>query len=118
MLRALVAADDVIVQHGLDIPALLFGHFGKVMAAVQALLFARHGQKNNRLRKLQRAQDPRAFQADGRSAGVVVRAGSVALRVKDVAVTRIVVSGDQHDAFRVLRVRTFQDRINILDFGG
>ena len=81
LLRALVSADNVIVQYGFDIPGLLFCHLREVLAAVQSLLFTRHCQKDNRGWKLQLAQDPCAFQADGGSAAIVVRPRSVGLRV-------------------------------------
>ena len=68
--------------------------------------------------KLQLAQNPRAFQADGGSAAVIVRARSVAFRIERIAVARIIVPGHQHDALRVLRIRAFEHRINIGDFGG
>ena len=37
LLRALVAADNVIIQHRLEIPALILRHLREVVAAVQAL---------------------------------------------------------------------------------
>ena len=118
MLRTAVAADDVVVQDGFDVPTLVFRHLGEVAAAVQALLFAGHGQENNRRGKLQLAEDAGALQADRGAAGVVVGAGSDAGRVQGVAVARIVVAGDQHDAFGILRIGALQDRINIGDDRG
>ena len=87
-------------------------------AAIQSLLFAGHGQKNNGCGKLQLAEDAGAFQADGGAAGIVVGAGSDAAGVEGVAVARIVVAGDQHDAFGIFRIGALQDRINIGDYGG
>ena len=48
LLRALVAADDVVVQHRLEIPALALCHLREMLAAVQTLLLAGDRQKNNR----------------------------------------------------------------------
>ena len=97
---------------------MFLGHLGEMVAAVQSLLLACHRQKNNRRRKFQLAQNPRAFEANGRPAAVVVRPRSIPLPVEHVAVARIVVPGHEHDAFRIFRIGTLQDRINIGDFGG
>ena len=118
LLRTAIAADDVVVQNGFDIPALLFRHLGEMRAAVQSLLFAGHSQENNGRGKLHLAEDAGAFQADGGAAGVVVGAGSDAACVEGIAVARIVVAGDQHDAFGTLRIGALQDRINIGDDRG
>ena len=118
LLRTAIAADDVIVQSGFDVPTLVFRHLGEMSAAVQSLLFAGYGQKNNRRGKFQLAQNAGALQAHGGAAAVIVGAGSDAARVKSVAVARIVVAGDQHDAFRTFRIGALQDRINIGDYGG
>src|SRR5205807_6637584 len=47
LLGALVATHNVVVEHGLDIPALLLRHGGEMPAAVQSLLFAGDRQKND-----------------------------------------------------------------------
>ena len=57
-------------------PALIFRHLREMLAAVQALFLSRDRKKNNRRRKLQLAQHSRAFQADGRSAAIVIRPGA------------------------------------------
>ncbi len=113
LLRTLVATDNIVVENGLDIPALLLCHLCKMLAAVQSLFFASHGQKNDRAGKLQLAQHARALEADGRAAGVVVGAGRIAFRVERVAVSRIVVARDQNNPLGILRIATFQHRINI-----
>ena len=82
LLRALVAAHDVIIEHGFHIPALLLRHLREVPAAVQPLLLSRDGKKDNRARKFQFAQHARAFQADGRSAAIVIRPGRIAIHVE------------------------------------
>src|ERR1700691_1053139 len=117
LLLAFVSADNVIVEHGLQVPALFFRHLREMLASVQPLLFARDREKNNRRRKFQLAQNPRAFQAHGRSAAVVVRPRSIGLHVESVAGSRIVVPRHQHNALCILRVRAFQSRINIGDHG-
>ena len=115
--RTAVAAHDVIVESGFDVPTLLFRHLGEVSAAIQPLFFTGHGQKNNGRGKLELAEDAGAFQAYRGAAGVVVGAGRDAAGVKGIAVARIVVAGDQHDAFGIFRIGTLQDRINIGDYG-
>ena len=117
LLRALVAADNVVVEHGFQVPALLLRHLREMTAAVQSLLFAGDCEKNNRRRKLHLAQHSRAFQADGRSAAIVVGSRCVAAPIERVAVARIVVPGHQHHALRIRRIGALQDRINIGDFG-
>src|ERR1700684_852560 len=43
LLRTFVATYDVIVERRFYIPALILGHFGKVLAPIQSLLFTCHG---------------------------------------------------------------------------
>ncbi len=93
-------------------------HPGEVAAAVQALLFAGYRQENDGCGKLHLAEDAGAFQADRSAAGVVVGAGSDAAYIQGITVARIVVAGDQHDAFGILGVGALQDRINIGDDRG
>src|SRR4051794_37771783 len=57
-----VAAHDVVVQHALDLPAFLARHLGEVLAAVESLLFAGHGEIDDGGRKLQLAQHARGFE--------------------------------------------------------
>ena len=110
--------DDVVVQGGFDIPSLLLRHLGKMFAAVQSLLFSRDGQENNRCRKflLQLAQDARALEADGGSAGIVICAGRRIGDIESVAIARVVVAGYEHDAICLFRIGAPQHRINIGDF--
>ena len=42
-----VAADDVVVEDGFELPALGLGEFGEVAAAVEALLFAGYGDEDD-----------------------------------------------------------------------
>src|SRR6266700_5048100 len=44
---ALVAADDVVIEHRFQFPTLIFRHLCEMMAAVQPLLFPRDRQKND-----------------------------------------------------------------------
>ena len=116
LLRALVAAHNVVVEDGCQIPSLIFRHLREMFAAVQPLLFPSHGKKNNCRRELHLAEDARALQADCGSAAIVVRAGSVANYIARVAIAGVIVSGHQHDAFRVGCIRALQHRVNIGDF--
>src|SRR5262249_39928111 len=45
--RGTIAADDIVIQHSLQLPALLFGHLGEVRAAVESLFFSGNGEKND-----------------------------------------------------------------------
>src|SRR5882672_5705873 len=47
LLRAAVSTHNVIVQHSFNVPFLGLCHLGKMMAAIQALLFPGNGKKNN-----------------------------------------------------------------------
>ena len=119
LLRTLVPTHNVVVEDRLEVPALLLRHLGKVAAAVQPLLFARHRQKNNRRRKLHLArhlaQHPRAFQAHGGAAAIVIGAGRIATAIKRAAVSRIVMSGHQHNAAWI--ACPLENRVNIGDHG-
>src|SRR5712671_4983127 len=57
-----VAADDVIIQHSLKLPALFFGHFGKVSASVQPLFLTRDGEEDDGGGEFMFAEYARAFQ--------------------------------------------------------
>ena len=59
------------------------------------------------------AQDPGALEADRHSAGIVVGAGGIVHGVEIIAVARVVVSRDQHDALRRRGIRAFQNRVHI-----
>jgi len=76
------------------------------MAAIQTLLFAGYGQKNNGRGKFQFAQDAGAFQAYCRATAVIIGAGSHPSCVERVTVARIVVASDQDDALGILGVGT------------
>src|SRR5581483_6454202 len=93
-----VAADDVVVENGFDVPSLLLRHLGKVLAAVQALFFSGHGKKNDGGGKLVLAEHARAFQADRGSRAIVVGARRIAVHIKGIAVSRIIVTGHQDNA--------------------
>ena len=108
-----IAADNVVVQRRLDLPALLFRHFGKVGAAIKALLFAGDGEENNGRGKSHFAEDARAFQRYRGAAGVVVGAGGGIGSVEVVAVARIVVAGDQKNSLRLLRIAATEHCIDV-----
>ena len=93
----LVSADDVVIQHRLYIPALLFRHLREMLASVQSLFLPSYRQKNDRCRKFQFAQHAGALQAHRGSTGVIVRPGSIAVHVERVAVPGIIMSGHQYD---------------------
>ncbi len=121
--RIAVAAHDVVIQNGFELPGLLFGHLGKVLAAVQPLLFTRNSQEDDGGGKPDSigkglAQNAGTFQADGGAAAIVVRAGSGIGAIEVIAVAGVVVAGDEHDATGLRGVRATQNRINIGDFGG
>ncbi len=70
-----VAADDVVVEHGLELPVLGLGELGEVGAAVEALLFAGDGDEDDGGGELELGEDAGGFEGDGDAAGVVVGAG-------------------------------------------
>src|SRR4029077_3598411 len=115
--RSTVAAYDVIVEHALKLPALLFGHLGEVGAAVESLFFAGDGEKNDGCRELVFAEHTRALKGDGGAAAVIIGAGRRIGGVLVAGVARIVVSGHQVDTFGLGRIRAFQDGIDILNLG-
>src|SRR5205823_12081211 len=73
--RALVSTNNVIVQHGLDVPASFLGHFSEVLAAVESLLLTSDGEKNDRRGELQFAQNARALETNDGTARVVLAPG-------------------------------------------
>ena len=75
LLRAAVAAHDVVVERCFDVPSRGLGHLREVAAAVQALLLAGNGQKNNGGGKLQLAENAGTLQTYSRAAAIVVGAG-------------------------------------------
>ena len=124
LFRTEVASYNVVVQNSFELPCLLLGHLGEVLAAVQALLFSRDRQKNDSGWELCRefggarslAQNAGTLQAHRRAAAIVVRSRRRVGPVKSIAVARVVMAGHQHDAIRLLRVGSAQHRINIGDF--
>jgi len=77
LLRTTVAAYNVVIQDGFELPPLLLGHLGEMFAAVQTLFFSRDRQKNNRRWEFESvssfAQNAGAFQANSRPAAIVIR---------------------------------------------
>src|SRR5437660_6940969 len=90
LLRALVSANDVVIEHGLQVPLLLLCHLREMAAAVEPLLLPRDRKKDYRRRELHLAQYASALQAHRGSAGIIVRSRSVAPYIQRVAVSRIV----------------------------
>ena len=87
-------------------------------AAVQALLLSGHGEKDDGGGKTMLAEHTSTLQADGGAAAVIVGAGRGIGRVVGIAVARVVVSGDEHDAAGIGRIGAAQHSINIGDCRG
>src|SRR5262249_49489809 len=62
---ALIAAHDIVVQDGFDVPALRLGELGEMLAAKETLLFSRNRQENDRAGEMKFAENARAFKAHG-----------------------------------------------------
>src|SRR6185312_15307738 len=113
-----VAAHDIVVKHALNLPALFFRHFGKVGAAVQPLLLAGDGEKNNGGRESMLADRARTFDRDSGAAAIVIGARSRIGGVLIAGIARIVMPRDQVNAVGLSGVRAFQNGIDVLDFSG
>ena len=107
-----VAADDVVVEDGFELPALGFGEAGEVAAAVEALLFSGDGDEDDGGWEFELREDAGALERDGDAAGVVVGSGSGVVGVEVVGVAGVVVAGDEdaaggpgRDPFRAERRR-------------
>ena len=102
---------------------MLFGHLGKVFAAVQPLFFTGDSQEDDGCRKPDSigkslAQNSGTFQADGGAAAIIVGAGSGIGAIEVIAVAGVVVAGDEHDTAGLRRVGATQNRTNISEFSG
>ncbi len=118
LFRALVAADDVVVEHGLDVPVLRARDVREAAAAVEVLFFAGDGQKDDGCREFQLAENSGALETNGYAAGVIIGAGRVVFGIEVVAVARVVMPGDQYHARCRSRFRALQDGVDIADDGG
>ncbi len=83
--RAAGAADNIVVEHRLDRPALLDGVIGHQVAAKKALLFPAQQGIDDGGGVLPLRQHPRGLEYQRAAAGVVVRAGGVDIRIHHVA---------------------------------
>jgi hypothetical protein len=93
-----IAAHDVVVENGLELPAFLLCEVGEVFAAIEALLFAGNGDEDDGGGKFDFGEDAGAFEADGNAAGIVVGAGGFVVGVSVGAVAGIVMAGDKNHA--------------------
>ena len=118
LLWILVASHNIVIQHGLNLPALLPRHLREVLAAIESLLFARDGKKNHGCGKFKFAEYARALQGNGRAAAVVIGAGSRFCGIQIVAVAGVIVAGHQHNAVIALRIRAPQNGVDIRNLGG
>ena len=110
-----VAADDVIIQHGFERPALVFGELGEVGGAGEALLFAADDGEDDRAGELELAERAGALEADGDAAPIVVGTGRVGGGVHHVVDARVDVAGDERPGG--FRVGAVQDRVDIAQAG-
>ena len=113
-----VAADDVVVEDGFEIPALGFDVLREVAAAVEALLFSGYGEEDDGAGEFKLAEDAGGFDGDGGAAGVVVSAGRGIVGVEVVGVTGVIVAGDENDAIGLGGVGAAEDGVDVGELGG
>src|SRR4029453_16471593 len=65
--RAAAVADDVVVEHGNDVPALRLCIIGEHLAAVEALLLTRERGVDDRPREFLLREHPRRLKHSGRA---------------------------------------------------
>ena len=70
-----VAADDVVVEDGFELPTFGFGELGEVATAVEALFFAGDGEEDDGAGEFEFREDAGGLEGDGGAAGVVVGTG-------------------------------------------
>ena len=93
-----VAADDVVIEDGFEIPGFGSGEFGEVAAAVETLLFSGHGDEDDCGGKLELGEGAGGLDGDGGSGGVVVGARGGVMGVEVVGGAGVVVAGDEDAA--------------------
>ncbi|CAM5415112.1 hypothetical protein RLIN73S_02445 [Rhodanobacter lindaniclasticus] len=98
---AVAVADDVIVELGLDLPAMRHRVVGQHLAAVQALFLAGQRREHQGGAVVPCRQQSCCLDQSGHAGGVVVGAGCVAGAVHHVADARVQMAGDHDDALRV-----------------
>src|SRR2546423_4506850 len=116
-----MGANDIVVQYCANGGALLLGPLEEAVTAEQSLLLARNrGEEQRRAIAAlaigaRFAEEARRFYADGHTRGIVVRSGSIGLRVHHVRGPRVEVAGDDENGFgkfcigsRKKRVDTFE----------
>ena len=115
-----VAAYDVVIEDGFELPFFGFRKASEVGAAVEALLLAGYGYEDDGGRKFDLAggEDAGALERDGYSAGVVVGSGGGVVGVEDVGVARVVMASDEDSAGGLGGIRSAEDGVNIDDARG
>src|SRR3984885_1182239 len=111
--RCGVPADNVVVQYALQIPALAAGEAGQMAASIEALFFAGNGHEDQGRGKLHSAEDPRAGQADGHAAGIVIGARRRIAGVLVGRVARVVMSGYKIHARALRWILSPQDGVYV-----
>src|SRR5262245_33502919 len=99
--RRRVAADNVVVQHGLELPVIGLCELGQVMTAQKALLFSSYGHEHESRCRLQFYERVGAGKTYCDTRCVVVRTWRLATGVQNVGVAGVVVSGDQIHPLRL-----------------
>ena len=92
---AAAVADDVVVEIGLDLPALGPGVIGQDLAAQQALFLARQHGINEGGREPVLGQHARGLDHRGNARGIVIGTGGVTGEVHHVADAAVDMAGDQ-----------------------
>ena len=113
-----VAADDVVVEDGFEVPTLGFDELGEVAAAVEALLFSGDGEEDDGAGEFEFAEDAGGFDGDGGAAGVVVGTGGGVVGVEVVGVAGVVVAGDEDEAGGLGGIGAAEDGVDVGEFGG
>ncbi len=100
---AAAAADDVVVEIRLDLPALRLGIIGERLAAVEALLLAHQGRIDDGGREFVLREHPRRLDHGGGAGAVVIGAGRIGGGVHHVGDAAVDMAGDDDDAVRIGR---------------
>jgi len=119
-----VCANNVVIQHSTYCVALLLCPLHKMRAAEQSLLFARDGGEQN-CRAVcpaavcsHLAKQARAFHAYGYARSIIVRAGSIEVRIHHVRRPRIKMPGNDEDRFRQLRISSGKNGVHVFQRNG
>src|SRR6266446_7291463 len=119
--RGGIIAHDVVIEHAADGVTLLLGPFEQAIAAEQALFFAWNGGEEKRgavstfAVRGGFAEQTRGLYADRNAGSIIIRAGSVGLRVHDIGWPRVVVARDNEERFRELWVGAGKNGVNAFE---